>query len=1022
MAIALGLMLCGIAHQASAGPVVMTAPENYQVMALSPNGKWACGTYVDYSNAQYAFRWNLESGTVELLSTTSESSAWGVADDGTVSGTFSDTEVYPNGVPVEMAGYYKDGSWHHLELPEGVDGDGMGYAITPDGHYMSGVVTVNGKYNPYIWKDGKIYRNLSNGYDGMPYAISPDGQAAAGWVYTRKGGNRTAVYWRADGELVKLSNYESPWSSGRVFSSDGKKLLFWGGWQNDTDMLAAIYDTTTGEVTSLPTCVAEPDFDIFWINNNGTVVGDESKMGYIYIGGKAMYLTDWLAEKGIDLSSEDILTIRRASVISDDENIVGFLYYDTEGAFKSMVLKLDAGSRMPPVELTAAQMPGTKTVALAWKAPYGIDGLQGYNVYRDGSRLNDEPISALNYYDQTDGYGTYTYAVAAVYAGEELSTDNISVTTAPQQLSVPQSLFLRQKGVNSILAQWETPASNLITRNYYSLETAYTTGFGTTRDGVTFEVAVKFGKDDIACYTGCRLSEVAFYPMSEQQGWAVNIYTRTDDGTLQLIKSQPVTQQLVYQKRNVVKIDQPVDIPDGELIVAVQATVASANESVVGMDFGHCEKGYSDLIRMSTEDDFYSLYDNAVEMGYSYPTVWMVDVILTPEGMSDDADRIEHYNVYADGQKLGETADQAYIVRGLADGTHTIGVDAVYASGTSATVEKSQTVAARYVAVDKAFIDVEGSTGLHARWLEPTDNDVTYQSYAIGDKLSYGPKSVDNGLMAGVLYTPQMLKGYDGYKVQSVSFYPITDALFTIIITENDKQIYELEVDDYVPNQLNTITLPQPVTINERSQYRLVIDCFDVATSTAPLAIDLNTGFKNYSDLYSLTGESWSSFSDTGLNGNWMIGWTLCAPDAQPLDVEGYDVRIDGTKMNGERLTSPEFIHNFDTDDGNEHQLCVDVYYPGVSESVKGAANYFHIGVSGIDGASVPTFRMHGTQSYLCVDGEGVEQVSAYNMAGTAVASVKGNTIDISGLASGVYIVKVKVGGKDVVRKIEIRK
>ena len=47
-------------------PIVMKTPNEFYILAASGNGKWACGTYSDYSNEQYGFLWNLETGEIEL--------------------------------------------------------------------------------------------------------------------------------------------------------------------------------------------------------------------------------------------------------------------------------------------------------------------------------------------------------------------------------------------------------------------------------------------------------------------------------------------------------------------------------------------------------------------------------------------------------------------------------------------------------------------------------------------------------------------------------------------------------------------------------------------------------------------------------------------------------------------------------------------------------------------------------------------------------------------------------------------
>lgn len=58
--------------------------------------------------------------------------------------------------------------------------------------------------------------------------------------------------------------------------------------------------------------------------------------------------------------------------------------------------------------------------------------LSGYNVYRDGHRLNAEPMAENSYVDKDiDGISTYSYAVTAVYTeGESMKSNEISVDTS----------------------------------------------------------------------------------------------------------------------------------------------------------------------------------------------------------------------------------------------------------------------------------------------------------------------------------------------------------------------------------------------------------------------------------------------------------------------------------------------------------------------------------------------------------------------------------------------------------------
>ena len=216
------LLFSGAAF-AQTAPFVMVTPSDYNIMSASPNGKWACGMYYDASNEAYGFRWNLESGEIDLLNPSSPSQAYGVSNDGIVVGVYTDNSFKKNGASIQLAGYWSNNRWNRLEMPSDAVNSSGAAGISPDGHYITGNVAVGSQYSGYLWKDGKIFRQLKeNKKIAMPYAISPDGQYVTGWVMNK---NRQACFWGPDGNFTTLSDQQSPFCVGKKFSPNGKTLL-----------------------------------------------------------------------------------------------------------------------------------------------------------------------------------------------------------------------------------------------------------------------------------------------------------------------------------------------------------------------------------------------------------------------------------------------------------------------------------------------------------------------------------------------------------------------------------------------------------------------------------------------------------------------------------------------------------------------------------------------------------------------------------------------------------------------------
>lgn len=156
-----------------------------------------------------------------------------MSNDGVVVGLYTDNGYKKNGASTQLAGYWQNNRWNRLEMPSDAMSSSGASGISPDGHYITGNVYVGGKYLGYVWKDGKIYRQLKeNNGIAIPYAISPDGEYTTGWVMNK---NRQACLWGPDGNFTTLSDQQSPFCVGKKFSPDGKKLLYFGGWQTEEE-------------------------------------------------------------------------------------------------------------------------------------------------------------------------------------------------------------------------------------------------------------------------------------------------------------------------------------------------------------------------------------------------------------------------------------------------------------------------------------------------------------------------------------------------------------------------------------------------------------------------------------------------------------------------------------------------------------------------------------------------------------------------------------------------------------------
>lgn len=314
-------------------------------------------------------------------------------------------------------------------------------------------------------------------------------------------------------------------------------------------------------------------------------------------------------------------------------------------------------SAMPSVSIKTQQLSGLNSVKITWKPNVAATGITGYKVYRDGNKVSSDVVTAEGFVDAGVPVGEHKYEVTAVYGDvESADSETATVKVENQKLSTPTNLFAQQHGYSAAYMEWNNPSTNFGALTYFNPDNANLETFGLSFDGESYETAIVFDAVTLSAYKGHKLTSVGFYPMEAQGGWTINLYTRSTDGKLQKFYTQPVTQRLNYGERNVVKLDTPQNLPSGELLVSVEVKVTEASQRITALDFGRAVKGSSDLLRLTTEPDFYSMGNLMEESNYLYAASWAIDAIVAPECADLAKDNVTGYNIYVDGNKVGSSA------------------------------------------------------------------------------------------------------------------------------------------------------------------------------------------------------------------------------------------------------------------------------------------------------------------------------------------------------------------------------
>jgi len=1061
--ISMALAIAGwMTFSSSAATVKLNSPIDCTVFGISENGNWALGMQGNSISDYYTFRWNLVTNEVEVSGKISECGT-SIANDGTYCGGFRYTDE--NGRSFIAPGYY-DGEWHVLPMPEGKVSYALDGSISPDGRHMAITIEHEGVYKVVQYEDKKLVRVLHSDNDhSRGYTISNDGRYIGGWTNAHIPGvtvNRTGVYWEGDSEYKLIDGdddpknaHRSPWAGVKRFTSDNKYALFYGGWiqpKVGDPYILGIKDLETLDISPiLPPDGEGHEFSADDMADDLTLVGSYNGAAVIIKDSKAQYFVDWLkAEKGIDAKAEwnEVMTyngsflLERATCIQRNGKAIGLIYNGSDMEMHSMVLKFDVNvDNAAPATVRLSKVEKLNAIRVKWVLPYGVDmtKVKGFNVYRDGEKVNDTPLAGDHFFDTGLASGkTYSYEVTAIYdEGESEKSPAVTFAFEEDKPEAPTSFLARQRGLNSVILTWNEPATNLVQKSYFE-QNSLTQGFGVSEVGTVIEAGVKFDADEMALYGNARITAVEFYPMSKQSDWKVSIYAEDAAGSLERLVSYDITQELSLRERNIFRLPEVLDVPAGKNIIAAVSSRAVDEmniQNIIGMQFEKSTQGYSDLLRrvMEPAENFQSLAVMAQGSGMNMLVSWKISLVLTPEGTSSDLDVVDKYAVTRDGQEIYSSTGRTYIDKYLADNSYKYGIKAIYADGRiSPEVTANQTVVARAescIPAEDVTVNVNDKT-LDVAWKAPVDNDRTDVTYAHGNldpKTQIQARNNKFNLQAAAIYPTTMFSGLDSYNIVGARFYPTAEATYTIIVDKGvgTRELVYYEVPLYKKNEWNTVYFDEPVKVDANTNYRLVVDCYDVEDNGSPLAVDDCEGLDGFSCLINVTegSEQWQEVSaQIGKSCNWMMGLILTDNESMPLPIEGYDVKVDGTKINSALVTDTKYSHPVAelTPDGKKHALTVETWYKPFSTAVASEAVMFVLDNSGINENTIADIVINKNGTMINVTG-GVTGIEIFNLNGVRVAAADGDVISVDNLAAGVYVLKAASADKVVVTKINIR-
>lgn len=506
------------------------------------------------------------------------------------------------------------------------------------------------------------------------------------------------------------------------------------------------------------------------------------------------------------IPAEGMRYLRLAARNADDHDGEGtlYVYYSTGGTHRANFIFLQSYKTSESWQDILCELPeGTEYVALAKDASQPkqyVDGvalytakpksnLYGFNIYRNGEKINANPVNDISYVDRNLLAGKYSYEFELV-----TKTSAVSEKSAPVSIDLyydngslaPTNLRVAQQAEGNRLS-WQFPA--LGEPIYLRWHDGYNYKAGGLTNGGAFFAGACWFASDLKGYGNLALSDVEVYINQIPEALFLLVY---ENNTLVRQQFVPNLKQYSF---NTIHLEEPLKIDEGKnLRVAVYI---EQNEITVplGYDRGPARSGRGDLyssdgITWQTMEDSGSEVDANwnISIGLSpYSNVLpgtekkaakklpaflpkrMANADLTFKAVdtkgeaSSDKNVFEGYNVYRNGECLNDelTTDTVFTdTKAYSDKYLTYQVSAVYSVAGEKFSDKVTVIAT----------GIDGVNGQNGVTLKVEDGQLIVLGAHNGDRITVA--SADGKLIASAIAT-------DDYR-QTVSLAAATTGTYIV--------------------------------------------------------------------------------------------------------------------------------------------------------------------------------------------------------------------------------------------------
>jgi hypothetical protein len=710
---------------------------------------------------------------------------------------------------------------------------------------------------------------------------------------------------------------------------------------------------------------------------------------------------------------------------------------------KLIVDNLGEGNCLPPQSPTAS-VNETYQVELTWSTPEKAGQIRGYNIYRNGKKINKELNSTTGYVDVIPGMGVQTYTIRALYESECESSNSETVEIFVSNPEIVRPVTgLKTSVVNKkhVQLSWITPTYGrglFDDFESYRAFTIQTIGNWTLLDGD--KSWTYYNSSIFYLNQGSQMAFMVFNP-SNCMPAASDI--TTCDEKKQFLACFSANVDLLANNDWLIS---PLLDFDRTFTFSFMGKTQSPQYGFEKINIGYSLTGNApeDFIFINGNTpvsiaDVWWKYEYQIPANAKYVAINCVTMnglmlaidniyIGYPEYYSD----LSGYNIYRNNEKLNTALlkANAYSEYDLEDGSYIYEIEAVFANGTTsrATSEPVEINSAHEATPPRNLKAQRVNNRIQLSWLPPLWSEPKAFRYDDGVP-SNSIGGVDEEQLIGIRWDGSDLNTFQGFSITGVQFHIAEPVAYVVpFLFENGTLAGGGEEMQVEPGKYTEFLFETPIIIRKDTEYIIGYSYKTTGSDYDPASHDKGPGLPGKSDLISIDGRDWYSAAQlwgAEFNFNWNIAMLVelrAEAGSQETPVfYGYNLYKDNVKLNNEPVTGLSYT---DEDDGKRKEYYVTAVYETEGEKSSNPAVIYNVGIALVNNDLV-TIYPNPADDKIFVKGE-FDVLELISFAGIKALSIQPDgkditEVNIQNLTSGVYLLRMVKGNSTDYRKIIIK-